>query len=140
MRQPDELLPQGWTAGPDAPVFLIVDSDLGNKWELVGGAQLWNVHPFHQCSRWTFHRCPMHAPTDHHMRSWRQTFTAGRMSRRCEHGNYHLDPDSSLALSLQLLYITDDPDSCLCYLPPEHRTLTDEEIREQLRSQLRRLR
>lgn len=38
--------------------------------------------------------CPVHAPTDHPMRSWPQTWDPERgFGRVCEHGVEHPDPD-----------------------------------------------
>lgn len=40
--------------------------------------------------------CPIHRPTDHHMRSWPLIYRFDRaiFERRCEHGIGHPDPDS----------------------------------------------
>jgi hypothetical protein len=66
------------------------------------------------------------------MRGWKQEFR-NRMARQCEHHNWHLDPDASGPVLQTARSL------CDCYLPPEHRDLTDDQIREQLRDQLRTL-
>lgn len=39
--------------------------------------------------------CPIHAPSDHHMREWPKVFRASGLTERvCEHGVGHPDPDS----------------------------------------------
>lgn len=76
-------------------------------WELVGGVKLRNVHPREDCTK----PCPIHDPTDHLMVNWPQDFGVPDenmvndadelwtpqqvMVRRCHHGNYHVDPDST---------------------------------------------
>ena len=49
------------------------------------------VHAKANCSG----RCPIHAPTDHHMVTWPLNWRADRqfMERRCSHGVGHPDPD-----------------------------------------------
>ncbi|HYH54817.1 MAG TPA: hypothetical protein VD761_11875 [Solirubrobacterales bacterium] len=39
--------------------------------------------------------CPIHAPSDHHMKDWRLHWRSDRylMERICEHGIGHPDPD-----------------------------------------------
>lgn len=48
-------------------------------------------HSFRECSG----RCPLHFPTQHHMRTWRMNWRPDRgiMERICTHGVGHPDPD-----------------------------------------------
>ena len=40
--------------------------------------------------------CPIHAPTGHHMATWRMSFHSDKdiFERQCGHGQWHPDPDS----------------------------------------------
>lgn len=53
---------------------------------------LYNVHSPTQCEG---RPCPIHNPSDHHMRSWPQHWRDDRrmMERICPHGVGHPDPD-----------------------------------------------
>ena len=64
------------------------------KWRLVGGEILTNVHRSGNCQS---PPCSIHSPSRHHMRTWplHMDHTSGFMERLCEHGLPHLDPDSA---------------------------------------------
>lgn len=63
-----------------------------SQYRLVGGQIITNVHDTTACNG---RHCPIHNPSDHHMRSWGQIFRPDRriMERVCEHGVGHPDPD-----------------------------------------------
>ncbi len=65
------------------------ESDLGMQ---VGHATLVNVHPASACAG---RACVVHAPSDHHMRSWTLNWRGdkGQMERLCPHQVGHPDPD-----------------------------------------------
>jgi hypothetical protein len=54
--------------------------------------ELHNVHPGELCAG---RPCPIHGPTDHHMRDWPLLWRDDRgiFERICEHGVGHPDPD-----------------------------------------------
>lgn len=56
------------------------------------GQHLVNVHKLIDCAG----PCPVHRPTDHHMRTWPIVWRGDRgiFERLCEHGIGHPDPDS----------------------------------------------
>jgi hypothetical protein len=60
---------------------------------MIGDARqmLGNVHDREDCSG----ACPIHAPSDHHMREWPLHWRDDRrlMERICPHGVGHPDPD-----------------------------------------------
>lgn len=59
---------------------------------LVGGQVLIGVHkPDERCKV----RCPIHNPSDHHMKDWEQNYRPDRriIERICPHGIGHPDPD-----------------------------------------------
>jgi len=67
---------------------------MNNKIEhtLVGGQILVGVHrPNEGCAI----KCPIHNPSDHHMRDWEQNWRGDRgfIERICPHGIGHPDPD-----------------------------------------------
>lgn len=49
----------------------------------------------HDAAECTGDGCPIHAPTDHHMKDWPKVWRwdRGLMERECEHGIGHPDPD-----------------------------------------------
>lgn len=59
---------------------------------LVGGQVLIGVHePDERCAK----RCPIHNPSNHHMRDWPQDWRPDLriIERICSHGIGHPDPD-----------------------------------------------
>ncbi len=58
----------------------------------VGDVTLTNVHTVDKCAG---RACVVHAPSDHHMRSWALNWRddRGLMERLCPHGIGHPDPD-----------------------------------------------
>jgi len=54
--------------------------------------KLVNVHSIEKC---TGRPCPIHNPSDHHMKDWPQHYRVDRgiIERTCEHGVGHPDPD-----------------------------------------------
>lgn len=60
--------------------------------------------------------CPIHNPSDHHMRKWPQHWRDDRgiMERTCEHGVGHPDPDCIYAQRDGGLHGCDG-----CCMPPE---------------------
>lgn len=66
-----------------------------NVYHLGNGKILKNIHPISQCEiREGF--CPMHTPSDHHMREWSAfwRYDIGVLERICPHGIGHPDPDA----------------------------------------------
>lgn len=65
---------------------------------LVGGAVI-KAHSRAFCER--PRRCPLHAPSNHHMKTWRQLWRSDRgiIERVCEHGIGHPDPDDGKVVS-----------------------------------------
>jgi hypothetical protein len=61
----------------------------------VGDATMVNVHPATACAGRV---CVVHAPSDHHMRTWDLNWRGDRglMERICPHGVGHPDPDDML--------------------------------------------
>lgn len=59
---------------------------------LNSGQVLYNVHDKRSCAG---RHCPIHNPSDHHMKNWMQNWRDDRgfMERVCEHGVGHPDPD-----------------------------------------------
>lgn len=76
----------------DKPVQLPDKDGYTNRWRLVGGELLSNVHPEGTCMD---QHCTIHNPSDHHMRTWPMHFNHGsrQMERTCPHGQQHPDPD-----------------------------------------------
>lgn len=71
-------------------------------WDPKSGAvvhdveEFYFVHSVNVCQKDGPRRCVIHAPTNHHMRSWTVLFRADRSmlcERLCEHGVGHPDPD-----------------------------------------------
>lgn len=60
---------------------------------LDNGQVLNNVHPRRICVP----PCPIHEPSDHHMKNWPLVWRDDRrlMERRCPHGIGHPDPDDA---------------------------------------------
>lgn len=59
----------------------------------VPRVQLVNTHPESSCAGQS--ACPLHNPTDHHMRGWEVVWRddTGVLERLCPHGIGHPDPD-----------------------------------------------
>lgn len=64
----------------------------GEMWAMAGGGILVNVHPASACDG---RGCPIHHPSDHHMKDWPMKWRndVGLMERICPHGIGHPDPD-----------------------------------------------
>lgn len=76
----------------------------------VGPVTLVNVHAKEAC----LPPCPIHSPSDHHMRTWMPWFsrTNRLMYRLCpEHGNPHPDPDEVL---IKLGFASSQHECCGC--------------------------
>jgi hypothetical protein len=58
--------------------------------------RIFNVHSPDQCKG---KHCPVHNPSDHHMKDWPQYFRSDRSitERLCPHGTGHPDPDDPKA-------------------------------------------
>lgn len=68
-------------------------SDAGSgMWAVGGGHILVNVHSESECEG---RGCPIHHPSDHHMKDWPMNWRNDRnlMERMCKHGVGHPDPD-----------------------------------------------
>lgn len=63
----------------------------------TGTGQWITVHNAYNCA---VDPCPIHAPSDHHMRDWPTHWRADRriMERICPHGIGHPDPDCMNAI------------------------------------------
>jgi len=64
----------------------------GRQATLVGGQVLIGVHlPDERCAK----KCPIHNPSNHHMKDWEQNWRPDRrlIERICPHGIGHPDPD-----------------------------------------------
>lgn len=74
------------------PVELAPDFN-GERWRLAGDEIISHVHLRRRCRGPV---CPLHRPTDHHMRDWRLHYRHDReiFERICEHGVGHPDPDT----------------------------------------------
>jgi hypothetical protein len=81
------------------------------------GEQLLAVHPRKSCEGRDI-PCCVHAPSDHHMRTWPLNWRADTrvMERLCHHGTGHPDPDH-LAYVLSLTPEHDCPDEPLLTAP-----------------------
>lgn len=82
----------------------IAEGDRSFRWEpsevhhLSSGQVLVGVHRAQMCSG----HCPLHNPSDHHMRDWPLVWRGDQpfdiwsgFERTCEHGVGHLDPDTA---------------------------------------------
>lgn len=78
----------------------VVPDPLHPQVALLGESVLVNVHKLVQCRG---RACVIHAPSDHHMRSWPLTWRddKGVMERQCPHGIGHPDPDDAAYLMSQ---------------------------------------
>ena len=56
-------------------------------------AELMTLHNVHTEQLCAGEACPIHNPSDHHMKDWPLTWR-GIMVRACPHGRLHPDPDS----------------------------------------------
>lgn len=58
----------------------------------MNNGQLMYVHDAKKCKG---EACPIHKPTDHHMRDWEMSWdkSAVLLKRICQHGEKHIDPD-----------------------------------------------
>ena len=67
-----------------------------NEKYLTGTGQVLRVHRKKDC---VGPHCPIHNPSDHHMKDWPTHWRADRgiMERVCEHGVGHPDPDDAFA-------------------------------------------
>ncbi len=97
-------------------------------WVLIGGYKLSNVHPETECLQQI--HCPIHRQSVHHMLEWPQGFgepdeqmvnDAGDikvknqvMVRVCSHGNWHVDPDSTVMHKWRVFECR-----CFCCAPPK---------------------
>lgn len=71
-----------------------------NTYTTGNGQRIGKIHPVAACSA-RVGGCVIHAPSDHHMRTWPTTYRTGgmfdikgpHMERMCEHGVGHPDPD-----------------------------------------------
>lgn len=83
----------GDTEGPDEP-----EMDMA----FTGTGQVMRYHPAEQCRDFP---CPMHSPSEHHMREWpmhgRSDLRLPLIERLCPHNALHPDPDS-LAWALRM--------------------------------------
>lgn len=79
---------------------------------LVGGMNL-AAHPKTKCDG---ELCPIHNPSNHHMREWTQWWRGDRklMERVCPHGVGHPDPDDPQSKGYGAVHGCDG-----CCVPPE---------------------
>lgn len=76
----------------------------------VNGMMLENVHPATACEG---RGCPIHHPSDHHMKDWPLNWRddRGLMERLCPHGIGHPDPDD-IAYKVSIGREGDDVHGC----------------------------
>lgn len=73
------------------PIELESDGN-GERWRLASNEIISHVHASNRCLGEV---CPIHKPTNHHMRFMRLHYRHDRgiFERICEHGVGHIDPD-----------------------------------------------
>ncbi len=66
--------------------------ELTELWRPLGSTRLIKTHPPDRCAG---NPCPVHNPSDHHMKEWPQNYRddRGMTERICPHGVGHPDPD-----------------------------------------------
>ena len=80
---------------PDDPTKVIIGDATEEVFGIhVGSVVIGNIHAASQCAG---RPCVIHAPSDHHMRSWNLVWRGdkGTFERTCPHGVGHPDPDAA---------------------------------------------
>ena len=72
--------------------FELESDENGERWRLAGNEIISHVHLRYNCQGTV---CPLHNPSDHHMRSFKMHYRHDRgiFERICKHGVGHIDPD-----------------------------------------------
>lgn len=95
----------------DSVLYDLIATDTG---------QVLKVHHSSRCAVKYNQSCPIHAPSDHHMKTWPQHWNTqtANMERVCEHNIAHHDPDDYNARARGILHLECDG----CCIPPGNGT------------------